>query len=269
VPDPIKLSSPATGEFWEIPVLFEDDDLLVLDKPAQFLVSPDRNDAKRPSLIQLLHRDIERGAPWTKKRTRGYLMNAHRLDFGASGALVLVKNKMALIGLAAQFTTEEPCRVYVALVRGSSGPETFATDVKLAPHPLQMGIIRVDTKDGKRSHTEFTVRERFTEHVLLECRPSPDRPQQIRVHLKHLRLPVVGDNVYGAHPLYLSKLKSGYHLKPGKVERPLIDRPALHLEQVVINHPATGEKLNFAAPWAKDLLVSIKYLRRYSHGAAS
>jgi RluA family pseudouridine synthase len=269
VPDAVKLSSPATGEFWEIPVLFEDDHLLVLNKPAELLVSPDRNDARRPSLIELLHRDIERGAPWARQRSLSYLMNAHRLDFGASGVILLAKNKPALVALAAQFATGEPRRIYAALVRGSSEADTFATDAKLAPHPLQMGIIRVDPKDGKRSRTEFAVRERLDGCLLLECRPCPDRPDQVRVHLKHLRLPLVGDNVYGGRPLLLSKLKTGYHLKPGKVERPLIDRPALHMEQVVIDHPTTGVKMTLAAPWAKDLTVSIKYLRRYAGGGNS
>ena len=155
MPDTVKLSSSATGEFWEIPVLFEDDHLLALDKPAGLLVSPDRGDAKRPSLIQLLHRDIERGAPWAKRRGVGYLMNAHRVDFAASGVILLAKTKPALVALATQFATAEPRRFYAALARGSAVEDTFATDAKLAPHPLQMGIIRVDPKEGKRSQTEF------------------------------------------------------------------------------------------------------------------
>jgi 23S rRNA-/tRNA-specific pseudouridylate synthase len=191
-------------------------------------------------------------------------MNAHRLDFGASGVLVLAKNKPALIALAAQFAAEPPCRFYAALIRGTPAADTFTTDAKLAPHPLQMGIIRVDTKEGKCSRTDFSVRERFNGCLLLECRPLPDRPHQIRVHLKHLRLPLVGDEVYGGRPLLLSKLKQGYYLKQGQVERPLMARPALHMEQVLIEHPATGAKMTLAAPWAKDLAVSIKYLRRYT-----
>jgi len=269
VSDAVKLSSPATGEFWEIPVLFEDDHLLALNKPAQLLVSPDRADAGRPNLMQLLHRDIQRGAPWAKQRRLDYLMNAHRLDFGTSGVILLAKNKPALVALAAQFGAEQPCRVYAALVRGSAPAETFSTDAKLAPHPLQMGVIRVDSKEGKRSHTDFTVREQFNVRgcLLLECRPSPDRPHQIRVHLKHLRLPLVGDEVYGGNPLFLSTMKPGYRLKHNQEERPLIARPALHVEQININHPATGEKMTVQAPWAKDLMVSIKYLRRYAGGA--
>jgi RluA family pseudouridine synthase len=269
VPEAIKLSSPATGEFWEIPVLFEDEHLLVLNKPSRLLVSPDRYNPRRPSLMQLLHRDIERGARWAAQRRLGYLTQAHRLDFEASGVLVLARNKRALAALAGQFAAQQPCRVYAALVRGTSAADTFAAEVKLGPHPLQMGVVRVDAKGGKRAHTEFAVRERFDGCLLLEGRPSPDRPHQVRVHLKHLRLPLVGDDLYGGGPLLLSTLKKGYRLKPGQVERPLIDRPALHLEQVAVAHPAMAGKMTLAAPWAKDLAVSIKYLRRYATGAAA
>jgi RluA family pseudouridine synthase len=269
VPDAVKVSSPATGEFWEIPVVFEDSHLLALHKAAQLLVSPDRCDPKRPNLMQLLHLAIERGAPWARQRGLDYLMNAHRLDFGTSGVLLLAKDKPALIALAAQFASEQPRRSYAALVRGSSSADTFETDVKLAPHPLQMGVIRVDPREGKRSRTAFTVRERFNGFLLLECRPCPDRPHQIRAHLKHLRLPLVGDDVYGGRQLFLSTLKPDYQPKRDQEERPLMARAALHLEQVVIDHPATGAKMTLQAPWPKDLTASIKYLRRFAGGATA
>lgn len=260
----IKLSSPATGDFWEIPVLFEDEHLLALDKPARLLTSPDRYDPARPNLMKLLHQGIERGAGWAKERGLTYLMNAHRLDIGTSGVILLAKNKPALVALAAQFGSEKPTKLYTALVRGISPEETFATDASLAPHPMQMGVIRVDPKGGKRANTEFEVRERFDGFLLLQCRPLTGRTHQIRVHLKYLRLPLVGDEVYGGHPLFLSTLKMDYHLKPGKEERPLISRPALHAEQLILAHPFTGAEVKAVAPWPKDLTVSVKYLRRYA-----
>ena len=77
----IKLSSPETREFWKVPVLFEDEALFAVDKPSGLLTSPDRYDANRPNLMRLLHRDMERGAPWASERKLTYLANAHRLDF--------------------------------------------------------------------------------------------------------------------------------------------------------------------------------------------
>jgi len=262
----IKLSSPETGQFWEIPVLWEDDVLLALNKPAGLLVSPGRDDADRPSLMKLLHRGIERGAPWAKSRGLGWLMNAHRLDGAATGVLLLARTKPALAALADQFGAAKPHTTCLALVRGSKTEDTFATDASLAPHPLQTGVMRVDMKTGKPARTEFTMRERFAAAgcLLLECRPFSGRTHQIRVHLKHLRLPIIGDAIYGGPPLLLSSLKPGYRLKPGQTERPLISDAALHCEQLIITHPASGMEIKITAPWPKDLAVAIKYLRRYA-----
>ena len=89
----IKLSSPATREFWEIPVLYEDADLLALDKPPGLLASPDRGDPARPNLMDLLHAGIREGKPWAAERGVVYLMNAHRSDFETSGVILLAKAK--------------------------------------------------------------------------------------------------------------------------------------------------------------------------------
>jgi RluA family pseudouridine synthase len=266
VGESIKLSSPETGQFWEIPVLWEDDLLLALNKPAGLLVSPDRDEPARPNLMKLLHRGIERGAPWARNRGLTWLRNAHRLDCSTTGVILLAKNRPALAALANQFGAAKPHTTCVALVRGSNTEDTFASDAPLAPHPLQAGVMRVDAKHGKPSRTEFTVRERFpaANCLLLECRPFSSRAHQIRVHLEHLRLPILGDPIYGGPPLLLSSLKPGYRLKPGRTERPLISDAALHTEQLIIAHPASGAETRITAPWPKDLAVAIKYLRRYA-----
>ncbi len=259
----IKLSSPATSEFWEIPVLHEDAHLLALNKPAGLLVSPDRYEPARPNLMKLLHLGIERQAPWARDRALTYLMNAHRLDSATSGVLLLARDKPTLIALAAQFGSEKPSQTYVALVRGSVKESTFDCDAKLAHHSLRRDYMRVDPINGNRARTEFSVRETYPSgYLLLECRPLTARTHQIRAHLKHLRLPLVGDDLYGGSPLWLSTLKPGYRLKPGHVERPHISRAALHAEQLVLQRPGTEETVKIQAPWPKDLAVSIKYLRR-------
>jgi RluA family pseudouridine synthase len=266
VSEAIKLSSPATAEFWEIPILFEDQHLLALDKPAGLPVSRDPRAPGRVSLMDLLHRDLARGASWARERGLAYLMNTHRLDFEAGGVLLLAKDKPALVAMAGQFGAEKPVQLFLALVRGAAGSPGFVCEAGLAPHPLRPGYMRVDFRKGKRARTGFSVRETFRGYLLLECRPLTGRPHQIRAHLKHLRLPIVGDDLYGGPPLMLSALKPGYRLKPGRAEKPLICRPALHSAELVIHPPGADQALTICAPWPKDLSVAVKYLRRYAAG---
>lgn len=260
----IKLSSPATKGFWEIPVLFEDDALLALNKPSRLLVSPDRYDIMRPNIMRLLHADIAAGKKWVQDRGLTYLANAHRLDFETSGVLMLAKTKPALVALANQFGSELARKTYLALVEGSPEQDAFETNSKLAPHPTRVGLMRVDPKAGKKSFTSFEVAERFKGYTLLRCKPRTGRTHQIRVHLQELKLPIVGDSLYGGGQLMLSALKSQYRLKHGRTERPLLDRVALHAHELTIVHPTTATDVTITAPIPHDLEVALKYLRRYA-----
>jgi len=260
----IKLSSPATREFWEIPVLFEDEHLLALDKPAGLLTSPDRYDPQRSNLMKLLHAAIAGGKPWARERRLDYLMNAHRLDFETSGVILLVKNKPALIALANLFGSEKPVKKHIALAQGQPAEERFEVNAKLAPHPVKIGLMQVDPKQGKKSKTAFAVLEKFDGWTLLQCEPLTGQTHQIRVHLRYAGLPVVGDSLYGGKPLRLSRLKRDYRLKPGHEERPLMGRVALHAETLSLLHPVSGAPLTITAPWPKDFKVAVKYLRLYA-----
>jgi 23S rRNA pseudouridine1911/1915/1917 synthase len=260
----IKLSAPATREFWEVPVLFEDEHLLALDKPSRLLTSPDRYDPERPNLMKLLHAGIERGTGWAKERALTYLMNAHRLDFETSGIILLAKDKPTLIALANLFGVEKPQKFYSALVHGNPIKPSFEVDAKLGPHPVKVGLVRVDEKTGKRAKTKFDLVEKFNGYSLLKCQPFTGRTHQIRVHLRQAGLPIVGDTLYGGNPLLLSRLKSAYRLKPKQIERPLMDRVALHAEQLSFEHPTGGAEVVINSPLPKDFSVALKYLRRYA-----
>ncbi len=264
----IKLSSPAAGEhargFWEIPVLFEDAHLLALDKPSGLLVSPDRQDATRPNLATLIRTAIAEQKPWARERGLNYLANVHRLDGETSGILLFAKNKPALIALANLFGAETPVRQFIALVWGSPLEDNFTVDARLALHPLKIGQMSVNPSEGKQAHTDFEVIERFSDWSLLRCTPRTDRVHQIRAHLKHVGFPLAGDEVYGGKPLWLSRLKRDFRLKPGREERPLLGRTALHAEQLSFPHPVTDELVNIPSEWPKDLKVAVKYLRQYA-----
>jgi 23S rRNA pseudouridine1911/1915/1917 synthase len=260
---PIKLSSPATREFWEIPVLYEDEHLLVLDKPSGLLTSPDRYDLNRPNLMKLLHAGIAAGKPWAKERSLAYLMSAHRLEFQTSGVLLLAKSKSVLVKLANLFGSEKPSRGYIALVQGAPEAEHFEVEAKLASHAVKIGLVRVEPKRGKHARTLFEVLERFSGWTLLKCLTVTGRSHQIQVHLRHAGLPIVGDELYGGKPLWLSRLKRDFRLKPHHTERPLMARVALHAERLALPHPVTGELLSITSPWPKDVNVALKYLRKY------
>jgi len=261
----IKLSSPATREFWEISVLFEDEHLLALDKPSGLLTSPDRYDPERPNLMKLLHAGIAESKPWARERGLTYLSNAHRLDFETSGVILLAKKKEVLVKLADLFGAEKPVKKYVALVQGVPAEDEFEIDAKLAPHPVRLGYMRVEPKSGKKSLTKFSVMEKFSKWTLIRCEPLTGRTHQIRVHLRHAGVPIVGDELYGGKPLWLSRLKPSYRLKPGKEERALLARVALHAEQLELKHPVTDQTVSITAPWPKDFTVALKYLRQFAN----
>jgi 23S rRNA pseudouridine1911/1915/1917 synthase len=261
---PIKLSSPETHEFWEIAALFEDEHLLAIDKPRGLLISPNIAAPERPSLRELMHRAIRDGKPWAKERGLEYLANAQRLDPDIGGVLLLAKSKTILIKLANLLGAEKPYRHYLVLAQGEPSSDRLEMGASIGPFPGREGMMRVDPKHGKRARTVFEVKERFDGFTLIRCDAWTERRHQVRVHLQNLGIPVVGDRPYGGRPLLLSQLKSDYRLKRDKEERPLLDSPAVHMEEITIEHPVTGVPLSIRAEWPKEFTVAIKYLRRYA-----
>jgi 23S rRNA-/tRNA-specific pseudouridylate synthase len=153
---------------------------------------------------------------------------------------------------------------YLALVRGGAPQDKFDLNTRLVPHPDRPGQLRSDSKNGKRYVTRCEVLERFRGYTLLRCLPHPGQPGQITAHLRHARLPLVADPDRGGAGLFLSQLKRDYEPKKGQPERPLIGRPALHLETMELRHPLTGAALVITAPLPKDFDVALKYLRRFA-----
>lgn len=260
----IRLAGPEPRQSWEIPVLFEDEHLLALDKPAGLASIPDSAEPALPSLLSLLHAGVAEGKTWASQRGLSYVMNAHRLDAEVSGVLLLARSKEVLVQLTNQFGSEKPLLEYVALVK--AGPLEAPPEVEgaIAPHRFKPGLMQVDPHHGKKAHTSFEALERLGRYLLLKCAPVPDRPHQVRVHLRRARMPALGDRAYGGRLLMLSSLKPQYRLKGDHIERPLIQLPAVHAAAIEIKHPVSGESLRIEAPLPKDLRVAIKYLKRYT-----
>jgi RluA family pseudouridine synthase len=264
VREPIKLSSGPTGEFWELPDLYEDEQFLALEKPSGLLTSPDRDDLQRPNLMKLLHAGIAEQKPWAKSRQLNYLANAHRLENETSGVMLLAKSKEALIYLANLFSSERISQKYVALSQGNPENDSFEVDAPIGPHSRIPDLMRIDRRRGKKSRTRFVVLEKFRGWTLLRCEPFTSRLHQIQTHLRSAHLPIVGDTLYGGKPLLLSRLKPGYYRKSGEAEHPLINRVALHAEEMSFAHPSNGQIIRICSPLPKELKVGLKYLRRYA-----
>ena len=260
----IKLADRERGVVWEMGIAFLDSHLLVLNKPAGPDVHPLHGDSESVALLPLLHQAVAEGRPWAKAMGLEYLRAAHRPEAQTSGVLVLARSREVLTALAGQFASGSARQEHWALVRGGPSEAQFELDARLVPHPERPGHMRSDSKRGKRCHTRCDVMERFRGYTLLRCTPSPGRPGQVTAHLRHARLPLVADPDRGGAGLFLSQLKRDYVPKKGQDERPLIGRPALHLETVQLQHPETGDPLSLTAPLARDFGVALKYLRRFA-----
>jgi 23S rRNA-/tRNA-specific pseudouridylate synthase len=164
--------------------------------------------------------------------------------------------------LCGQFRNHTILKEYLALVHGSPSDETFDVDLPLEEHPVDKARMQIARRGGKDSHTAFEVGERFRNVSLLRCRPRTGRRHQIRVHLAHVGMPVVGDALYGGGSLFLSEFKRGYKAKADRPEKPIIDRVALHASSIEFEH-VDGNRLRVEAPLPRDFERALKALRKW------
>ena len=241
-PDPEP--SPLAPEAIPLDVLFEDGDLVVVDKPAGLVVHPAPGHPGGTLVNALLHRCSDLSGVGGVIRP-GIV---HRLDRGTSGVLVVAKNDEAHRGLATQFHDHSIERIYRALVRGLPGADAGRVDRPVGRHARDRKRMSVKAKVAREAHTAWRVSLRFPRSGVswLEVRPETGRTHQIRVHLASSGLPIVGDPVYG---------------RRGRgTPSDLIDRPALHAEVLGFTHPRTGERLRFEAAPPDDLQSALDTL---------
>lgn len=228
-----------------IPVLYEDDTLIAVNKPAGALTVRGRLGENEPSLLdQLAH---ERGEK---------LFIVHRLDRGTSGVLLFARTAEAHRALNQAFEKGEVSKHYLTLVRGVPPLAEFTIDVALVA--ARRGKSRPAGKGeaGKPSVTHFCVRERFGDFALLEAKPQSGRAHQIRVHLKYAGFPLAVDGPYaGVEQL----LRGELGLQPA--QEPVLSRTPLHARSILVPHPATGTALLVEAPLPPDMESAIGLLR--------
>jgi RluA family pseudouridine synthase len=237
----------------EITILHQDEDILVVNKPAGVLVIPDR--AGRGGILRLLRAKLALS-------DEQELRLVHRIDRDTSGALLIARHIHAQRALVEQFQKRRIVKKYLALVAGQPGTEGGTIDQRIAAAG-RAGRYRVDPA-GKRAITKWRVVRRFAGFCLLECRPVTGRTHQIRVHLQHAGLPLAVDPVYGGgESLRLSQFKSGYKRSTRRPETPLIRRLTLHAHSLRFAHPAAGQVMQVEAPLPDDLARALRQLQKY------
>lgn len=239
-------------------ILYEDEAVLVVDKPAGMVVHPGAGISSGTLVNALLFYDEELRSVGDVERP-GIV---HRLDRDTSGVLVVAKNERAYRSLTAQFRAHTVERLYLALVVGSP-PSAGVVDAPVGRSLRHRTRIAVGGASSRNAVTRFTVRERyafrgFGSFTLLEVRPETGRTHQIRVHLAHIGFPLVGDATYGGGA------RRAVHESP-LAFRPIfesVSRHLLHASSLSFDHPHTGKRLRFEAPLPEDFRRVLEELAR-------
>jgi len=267
--DGAEASSPPVAPEVAIPVLHETDDWLVVDKPADLAVEPERwareNASLSGALLQLVRERAEDEGEIPYR-----LRLVHRIDKDTTGAVLVAKNIETERFLRTAFEAGRVQKRYLALVEGEhplAGGEAEVIDLPLGPDERKSGRVMVRERDGKASSTRIEVERRFLGYTLLACEPITGRTHQIRVHLSEVGFPLAVDSMYGRRDeFFLSAIKPGYKRKPGKEERPLIGRLTLHASRIGVP-TKNGDVTWVEAPLPKDFsrtLNQLEKLRRWN-----
>ena len=243
----VEVQTEAVAQDIPLDILYEDADLFVLDKPAGLVVHPGAGNPAGTLVNALLHRD-----PGLAVLPRAGIV--HRLDKDTSGVMVVARTLPAHTGLVAQLAAREVHRQYLAVVVGAlvSGGTAHAAIDRHPRDRLRMAV----REDGKDAVTHFRLRERFRNHTALECRLETGRTHQIRVHMNHLKHPIVGDPLYGGS-FKLPKGASDDFIAALRGFK----RQALHAEVLEFAHPVSGEPIRCTAPIPADMQQLMKLLR--------
>ncbi|MFT6320638.1 MAG: RluA family pseudouridine synthase [Granulosicoccus sp.] len=234
-------------------IIFEDDDIIVLNKPAHYLTIPDRFVAERANLTTFLKDRLED------------VFVVHRLDKETSGVILFAKNAAAHRNLSMQFEARTVDKIYLALVEGSVHKEEGEINQPIANNMRDKGRMIIASR-GKPSLTLYQVIERFKNYTLVEANIKTGRTHQVRVHFEVIGYPLAVDSLYGRKDAFLLSEVKMKKYRSGKdviEEKPLMSRTTLHAAKVTFNHPTTDESITFEAELPKDFRAVLNQLRKW------
>jgi 23S rRNA pseudouridine1911/1915/1917 synthase len=226
----------------ELGVIYEDDDLVVIDKPVGVAAHPSVG-WEGPTVLGALAGAGYRIATSGAAERQGIVQ---RLDVGTSGLMVVAKSESAYSALKWAFRRREVTKIYHAVVQGHPDPLAGTIEGPIGRHPGSEWKFAV-TQDGRHSVTHYTTLEAFRYASLLEIELETGRTHQIRVHMSAQRHPCVGDPMYGADPTLSARLS--------------LERQWLHAMRLGFVHPATGEPVEFESVYPDDLAHALEVLR--------
>ena len=230
-------------------ILYEDDDLAVVDKAAGMAVHIGVG-TKSGTLVNALLYHLGNGLSGVAGEMRPGIV--HRLDKMTSGLIVVAKNDIAHRILADQFRTRTVHKHYQTLVHGHVESEKGKIDVAVGRDPVRRARMKVAGIGARDALTLYRVIRRFHHFTLVDAEPRTGRTHQIRVHFAYLHHPVVGDRMYGA----------AGKLRIGSQERPTLDRNFLHAARIEFVHPRSGETVSFTSPLPQRLAGFLELLEQ-------
>ncbi|MCL5946023.1 MAG: RluA family pseudouridine synthase [Planctomycetes bacterium] len=259
----LKVPPPAQREILpeNIPldILYEDGDLIAINKQRDLIVHPARGHWSGTMTNGLLYHiqqtdgTLSTGSdPWRP----GII---HRLDRNTTGIILVAKTDEAHWRLAGQFERRTIHKTYLAVVHGHPALDSDLIDAPLGVHPVVREKYTVRKDIGRTAQTVFEVKERFKHFTLMELHPKTGRTHQLRVHLSHIGLPIVGDVTYGGRPVSLRDI-TGIATDSGTA---LIDRQALHAWKLQFVHPSKFNRMVLEAPVPADMSEFLTILRQF------
>jgi|SRR5690606_34982987 len=236
----------------KLETIFENENIIVVNKPAGWLVIPDRSGQTEFTVKTIVEKQLHQK-----------LFVVHRLDRDTSGVLCFAKNEESHRHLSLQFQNHQTEKYYQALALGRFAQPKGSIENHLTEHHNQIKMMV--TSKGKWAKTDYEVLEQWPLMAHLQLQIFTGRLHQIRVHLKSIGHPLVGDKLYGdGQPFLLSSVKKKYHLSEKKEsEKPLLDRVALHANKLIIKD-LNDARIIAEAPLPKDMQAVIKQLHRWT-----